>query len=406
MPTQRKVLVLGSTGSIGTQALDVVRKNPDRLEVVGLAAGTRAKELLDQAQEFGVGALALGACVQETDASDLISHAQACEDGFFGVGEQAVLDLIDASGCDVVVNSLVGAQGLRASYGALAAGKVLALANKESLVVGGDLIMPLARRADEAYPAWGQAAEFRPEGVLMPIDSEHGAIYQCLLGESMAEVDRLWVTASGGPFRGRSREELKSVTAAQALAHPTWNMGAKITIDSSTLMNKGLEVIEAHHLFGAPYEAIEVVVQPQSAIHSMVEFADGSVKAHLGTTDMRIPIQFALSYPERWDSPVSRMDFRTLGSLEFAAPDVDTFRCLALAKEAGMRGGTLPCVMNAANEVAVAAFLAGGLPYLGIAECVESAMDAHDVQRVDSIDQLVEVDACARAAARAYIAGL
>lgn len=238
----------------------------------------------------------------------------------------------------------------------------------------------------------------------MPIDSEHGAIYQCLLGENMAEADRLWVTASGGPFLGRTREQLEGVTAAEALAHPTWNMGAKITIDSSTLMNKGLEVIEAHHLFGAPYEAIEVVVQPQSAIHSMVEFVDGSVKAHLGTTDMRIPIQFALSYPERWDSPVRRMDFRTLGSLEFGAPDVDTFRCLALARAAGMRGGTLPCAMNAANEVAVAAFLAGGLPYLGIADCVEAVMDAHDVRPVEAIEQLVEVDARSRDAARDYIA--
>lgn len=404
MSARKKVLVLGSTGSIGTQALDVARKNPERLEVVGLAAGTRAKELLAQAQEFGVGALALGVAAADADVDALRAQAQSRTHGFFGVGEQAVLELIDASGCDVVVNSLVGAQGLRASYGTLAAGKVLALANKESLVVGGDLIMPLAHAADACCPTWGQPAEFRPEGALMPIDSEHGAIYQCLLGENMAEADRLWVTASGGPFLGRTREQLEGVTAAEALAHPTWNMGAKITIDSSTLMNKGLEVIEAHHLFGAPYEAIEVVVQPQSAIHSMVEFVDGSVKAHLGTTDMRIPIQFALSYPERWDSPVRRMDFRTLGSLEFGAPDVDTFRCLALARAAGMRGGTLPCAMNAANEVAVAAFLAGGLPYLGIADCVEAVMDAHDVRPVEAIEQLVEADARSRAAARDYIA--
>ncbi len=404
MTRRKKVLVLGSTGSIGTQTLDVARKHPERLQIVGLAAGRRASDLLAQAREFGVHALALGD--GQADAEGLRTQAASSDDGFFGMGERAVIDLIDASGCDVVVNSLVGAQGLRASYETLAAGKVLALANKESLVVGGDLIMPLAHAADPTYPRMGDDAEFRPRGALLPIDSEHGAIFQCLLGENASEVDRLWVTASGGPFRGKTRDQLVGVTPAQALAHPTWNMGAKITIDSSTLMNKGLEVIEAHHLFGAPYDSIEVVVQPQSAIHSMVEFADGSVKAHLGTTDMRIPIQFALSYPERWDSPVARMDFRTLGSLDFAAPDMDTFRCLALARQAGGRGGTLPCAMNAANEVAVAAFLEGECPYLGIADCVEAVMDEHDVQAVESIEQLVEVDARSRDAARDFISNL
>ena len=237
----------------------------------------------------------------------------------------------------------------------------------------------------------------------MPIDSEHGAIYQCLIGESHDEVERLWVTASGGPFRGKKAEDLNGITAEQALAHPTWNMGPKITIDSSTLMNKGLEVIEAHHLFAMPYEKISVVVQPQSAIHSMVEYSDGSVKAHLGTTDMRIPIQYALSYPERWDAPVEPLDFTKLGSLEFAEPDVETFRCLALARQAGMTGGTLPCAMNAANEIAVAAFLAGEGSYLGIAECVEAVMEEHDVQSVESIEQLLEIDAWARACAKRNI---
>ena len=304
---------------------------------------------------------------------------------------------------DIVVNALVGAAGLRASYETLRAGKVLALANKESLVVGGDLIMPLAAQVDAQRRAAGTAPAAGPAGALMPIDSEHGAIYQCLLGEDAREVARLWVTASGGPFRGRTRGELAHITPAQALAHPTWNMGAKISIDSSTLMNKGLEVIEAHHLFAMSYDRISVVVQPQSAIHSMVEYSDGSVKAHLGTTDMRIPIQFALSYPERWDAPVEPLDFTKLGTLEFAAPDTDTFRCLALARAAGERGGTLPCVMNAANEVAVAAFLAEEGSYLGIAACVEAVMDAHErqgVQRVESLDQLEELDAWARAEAR------
>ena len=292
----------------------------------------------------------------------------------------------------------------------LAAGKVLALANKESLVVGGDLIMPLAAQVDARRRVGCMSPATGPAGALMPIDSEHGAIYQCLLGEDPREVARLWVTASGGPFRGRTRAELADITPAQALAHPTWNMGAKISIDSSTLMNKGLEVIEAHHLFALPYDRISVVVQPQSAIHSMVEFADGSVKAHLGTTDMRIPIQFALSYPERWDAPVAPLDFRTLGSLEFAAPDEDTFRCLALARAAGERGGTLPCVMNAANEVAVAAFLAGEGSYLGIAACVEAVMDVHarggagGVQRVESLPAARALDAWARAEARRNLA--
>jgi len=390
----RGIAILGSTGSIGTQTLDVARRHPDKVKVVALAAGRRASEALAQAQEFGVRYIAFG---QEPSNVEVPVGVEVA------VGAQAVVDLVKLPEVDVVVNALVGAAGLRASYEALRAGKVLALANKESLVVGGDLIMPLAAQVDEQRRAAGQAPAHGPAGALMPIDSEHGAIYQCLIGESAREVARLWVTASGGPFRGRSRDELSDITAAQALAHPTWNMGPKITIDSSTLMNKGLEVIEAHHLFSMPYDRISVVVQPQSAIHSMVEFSDGSVKAHLGTTDMRIPIQYALSYPERWDAPVQPLDFTALGSLEFAAPDTDTFRCLALARAAGERGGTLPCAMNAANEVAVAAFLAGEGSYLGIAECVEAVMEAHGVQAVESIDQLLEVDAWARAEARENI---
>ncbi|MBQ3329201.1 MAG: 1-deoxy-D-xylulose-5-phosphate reductoisomerase [Eggerthellaceae bacterium] len=390
----RGIAILGSTGSIGTQTLDVARRHPDKVKVVALAAGRRASEALAQAQEFGVRYIAFG---QEPSNVEVPAGVEVA------VGAQAVADLVKLPEVDVVVNALVGAAGLRASYETLRAGKVLALANKESLVVGGDLIMPLAAQVDEQRRAAGQAPAHGPAGALMPIDSEHGAIYQCLIGESAREVARLWVTASGGPFRGRSRDELSDITAAQALAHPTWNMGPKITIDSSTLMNKGLEVIEAHHLFSMPYDRISVVVQPQSAIHSMVEFSDGSVKAHLGTTDMRIPIQYALSYPERWDAPVQPLDFTALGSLEFAAPDTDTFRCLALARAAGERGGTLPCAMNAANEVAVAAFLAGEGSYLGIAECVEAVMEAHGVQAVESIDQLLEVDAWARAEARENI---
>lgn len=407
MSGKRRIAVLGSTGSIGTQTLDVVRRHPDKLEVVALACGTRAEELLSQARAFDVRWLAVG---DERLAGEPIADAlrDQARSGQLGFGAEAVADLVKLPNVDVVVNALVGEAGLRASYETLAAGKVLALANKESLVVGGDLIMPLAARLDERRRAEGLAPAHGPAGALMPIDSEHGAIYQCLIGETKCEVSRLWVTASGGPFRGRTRDELEDVTAAAALKHPTWNMGAKITIDSSTLMNKGLEVIEAHHLFAMPYDRISVVVQPQSAIHSMVEFTDGSVKAHLGTTDMRIPIQYALSYPERWDAPVEPLDFTKLGSLEFAAPDTDTFRCLALARHAGATGGTLPCVMNAANEIAVAAFLADGIGYLDIARCVEAAMDAHErdgVQRVESLDQLEEIDRWARRIAEEWTRG-
>ncbi len=359
---KKRIAILGSTGSIGTQTLDVARAHPDKLNVVGLACATQVDLMKEQAREFDNVVLA--------------------------VGEEEAIGLALRDDVDLVVNAMVGAAGLRASYYTLLSGKTLALANKESLVVGGDLLMPLARKANN----------------LVPIDSEHGAIFQCLIGENPREVARLWVTASGGPFRHKTRDELKDVTAQDALKHPTWNMGAKITIDSSTLMNKGLEVIEAHHLFDMPYDRIEVLVQPQSAIHSMVEFIDGSVKAHLGTTDMRIPIQFALSYPERWDAPVTPLDFKTLGSLEFGTPDLETFKCLALAIRAGRTGGTLPCVMNAANEVAVASFLAGECGFLDIADCVEHVMEAHSTQPVSSIEQLMDIDADARLQAAQFLA--
>lgn len=386
---QQGVIVVGSTGSIGTQTLDIVRQHPDKLYVVALAAHSHTDELFRQAQEFCVPYVVVG-----DEGKQALGGEAAGSESIVTYGYDALLDLCDLD-ADIIVNSLVGAVGLRVSYAALQSGKRLALANKESLVVGGDLLMPLAHKRDElqGYP-----------GTLMPIDSEHGAIYQCLLGENIDEVTALWVTASGGPFRGKKRADLEQVTPVQALAHPTWHMGPKITIDSSTLMNKGLEVIEAHHLFGMPYDKIQVVVQPQSAIHSMVEFSDGSVKAHLGTTDMRIPIQFALSFPERWGAPVAPLDFRTLGSLEFAAPDMETFRCLALAYKAGTIGGTLPCAMNAANEIAVAAFLAEELSFLGIAEVIEMVMDLTVAEPVHSIEQLMDVDAVARAEAKRLIA--
>ena len=382
----KRVCVLGSTGSIGTQTLDVARRHPEFVEIVALSANTQAELLLEQAREFSVEhAVLADAAVAEA------WRARFAEIGAtLHAGPEAIVELCSLPEVDMVVNSLVGAAGMQASYATLVAGKQLALANKESLVVGGDVLMPLSTHE-----------------TLLPIDSEHGAIYQCLLGEDPAEVTRLWVTASGGPFRGRKAADLQNITVEQALSHPTWNMGRKISIDSSTLMNKGLEVIEAHHLFAMPYDKIAVVVQPQSAIHSMVEFIDGSVKAHLGTTDMRIPIQFALSYPARWSAPVEPLDFRTLGSLEFEAPDLETFRCLALAIEAGTAGGTLPAVMNAANEVAVAAFLAEQIPYLGIADLVERAMNhavrEGSVKEATSIEELLAIDAETRVYARELV---
>lgn len=380
-----RIALLGSTGSIGTQTLDVCRMHPDKLQITALACGSRVEQLAAQAAEFGVEHLALG----EASCKDSAAVAQLPSGVQVGFGAAAVAALVQFEDVDIVVNALSGAAGLRASYDTLACGKKLALANKESLVVGGDLIMPLATHE-----------------TLLPVDSEHSAIYQCYLGEHPREASRIWLTCSGGPFRGYTRDQLSQVTAAQALAHPTWNMGPKITVDSASLMNKGLEVIEAHHLFGLSADEIRVVVHPQSCVHSMVEYVDGSVKAHLGVADMRIPIQFALSYPHRWESPAQSCDFTKLHSLEFLDPDVETFRCLGLALDACREGGTLPAVMNAANEVAVAAFLAGGCHLTDIDAVVGKTMDALGGQKVQSLEQLEEIDAAARVCAGKLVAAL
>ena len=373
-----RLVILGATGSIGTQTLDVVRMHPDKLEVVALAAGRRVDEAVRYAQEFGCGHLAFG----DETVRDAPALAQLDADVHVGFGAAAVAALTQLDDVDVVLNALSGEAGMRASYDTLKAGRILALANKESLVVGGDLIMPLATHE-----------------TLLPVDSEHSAICQCYLGEFPHEARRIWLTCSGGPFRGMTRGELSQVTAAQALAHPTWNMGPKITIDSATLMNKGLEVIEAQHLFDVKTDDIRVVVHPQSCVHSMVEYVDGSVKAHLGVADMRIPIQFALSYPHRWESPAAQVDFTQVAPLEFLDPDLDTFRCLTLALEAGRAGGTLPCVMNAANEVAVAAFLADACRLTDIDATVEQVMEQVGSEPVESLEQLEEIDARSRALA-------
>ena len=379
-----RIALLGCTGSIGTQTLDVVRMHPDELQVVALACGGRVEQLVAQAAEFGAHHVAFGNAAVE----GATALAQLGPDVHVGFGAAAVEALTQLDDVDVVLNALSGEAGMRASYATLKSGRVLALANKESLVVAGDLIMPLATHE-----------------TLLPVDSEHSAIYQCYLGEFPQEARRIWLTCSGGPFRGYSRAQLAQVTAEQALAHPTWNMGPKITIDSASLMNKGLEVIEAHHLFGVDVDDIRVVVHPQSCVHSMVEYVDGSVKAHLGVADMRIPIQFALSYPHRWESPAAACDFTQMHSLEFMDPDLQTFRCLALALEACRQGGTLPCAMNAANEVAVAAFLGGQCTLTAIDACVEHVMEACGRADVESLEQLEELDARARALARAYLNG-
>ncbi len=382
-----KVAVLGSTGSIGLQALSVARAHPDKVEVVALAAHSSAAVLLDQAREFGVSAVALG----DVDAATYAQgHLVSDGDPFscIGSGAAAVAELAVDSGADVVLNALVGAAGLRVTWLALESGKRLALANKESLVVGGELIMPLVNGDN-----------------LIPVDSEHSAIFQCLIGENPADVSALWLTASGGPFRGWDRERLSSVTVEQALAHPTWAMGPKISIDSATLMNKGLEVIEAHHLFAVDYDLIKIVVHPQSCVHSMVEYRDGSVKAHLGVTDMRIPIQYAFSHPRRWGAPATPVDFTKLGTLSFEPADLAAFRCLAIACEAGRQGGTVPAAMNAANEVAVAAFLSGRCGFLDIEGAVEHVVEAHDRQGIESLEQLEEIDRWARSVAESYLVG-
>lgn len=379
-----KVAILGSTGSIGRQALDVAARNPEHIEVVALSAYSNVELLFEQAVSFSVPHVALA----DTSSASVANDSVRAEHPFdvVGSGAEAVIALAAETDADVVLNALVGAAGLRATMAALDAGKTLALANKESLVVGGELVTRKARA-----------------GQMIPVDSEHSAIYQCLTGEDSRDVARIWLTASGGPFRGRTRPELAQVTADQALAHPTWTMGPKITIDSATLMNKGLEVIEAHHLFGTSYDDIRVVVHPQSCIHSMVEYSDGSVKAHLGATDMRIPIQYAFSHPRRWQAPLEPVDFTRLGSLDFAAPDLDTFGCLSLAFECGRVGGTLPAAMNAANEVAVGAFLGGQCGFLDIERIVRGVVEAHAVEPLESIEQVESIDEQARIQARALL---
>ena len=374
----RSTLILGSTGSIGVQALDVVERS-DELEVVGLAAQSSWEPLVDQAQAFGVNRIALA------DEDAAARAAEVWPEGTVLAGAEGLVELITDTRCDLVLNALVGSAGLGPTIASLGEGIDLALANKESLVVGGELVMALA----EATGAQ-----------VIPVDSEHSALFQLIGGERPGTVDRLVLTASGGPFRGRSAEDLQTVSREDALAHPTWDMGGKITIDSATLMNKGLELIEAHHLFGVPYEGIDVVVHPQSIIHAIVHMNDGASLAHLGYPDMRVPISYALHHPDRVDVPVPQLDLVELGQLTFEAPDIDAFPCLRLAREAAEVGGTAPCVLNAANEVAVHAFLAGELPFSGIAQVIEQTLEAVPPKSVRHFSDLYGADTEAREAAR------
>ncbi len=378
----RRIVIVGSTGSIGTQALDVVSRS-ESVEVVGLGARSNADLLCRQAESFGVDRIALA------DESAAARAAEHWPGGTVLGGAEGLVSLICDTECDLVLNALVGSAGLGPTVAALGEGIDLALANKESLVVGGSLVTALA----EATGAQ-----------VLPVDSEHSALFQLLEGQGPGTVDRLVLTASGGPFRGRT--DLDGITPEDALAHPTWDMGAKISIDSATLMNKGLEVIEAHHLFGVGYDAIDVVVHPQSIVHSLICLNDGASLAHLGNPDMRVPISYALHYPDRADVPVAPLDLAALGSLDFEAPDPDTFACLRLAREAGMAGGTAPCVLNAANEVAVHAFLSGRLPFTGIAEVIERVLEDTPVVPVGHFSELYRADSHAREMARDLIEGV
>ena len=361
--SRRRVVILGSTGSIGRQALDVIKDNPDDFEVVGLVAGRQSKQLKGQADEFGVTR--------------------------FGLGEDAALDLATLAEADVVLNAVVGAAGLRASVAALAAGKRLALANKESLVAGGEICLSAA--SDNG-------------GTIVAVDSEHAALAQCLAGVDMTTIHRLVLTASGGPFR--TRADLATVTPEEALRHPTWSMGPKITIDSATLMNKGLEIIEAHHLFGLEYERIETVCHPQSLVHGMVEFIDSSTLLQAAPTDMRVPIQAALTWPDRRARVGKAIDWADVGTIEFEAVDHERFPCVGLARSAGAMGGTHPAALNASNEEAVGAFLNHRVSFVDIPVVIEKVLGEHESLDGRDLDAVLEADAWARARAADHIDGV
>lgn len=369
----KKIAILGSTGSIGTQTLDVVREHSDELQVVALAAGSNKERLKEQIKEFHPKLVSLS---DEKKAQEL-KEELAGEQVEVVCGMEGLIEVAGADSADVVVTAVVGMMGILPTMEAIKKGKDIALANKETLVTAGHLIIPMAKE-------YGVS--------IRPVDSEHSAIFQSLQGEPKAALDKILLTASGGPFRGKSAEFLETVTLEDALNHPNWSMGPKITIDSSTMVNKGLEVMEAKWLFGVDYSQIEVVIQPQSIIHSMVQYVDGAIIAQLGTPDMRVPIEYALFYPERRSLSGDRLDFSKLSQITFEKPDYKVFRGLSLAIEAGKTGGTMPTVFNAANERAVAKFLKGEIKYTDIVRSIEKCMDAHKVSAHPDLEEILATE--------------
>ena len=369
----KKIAILGSTGSIGTQTLDVVREHSDELQVVALAAGSNKERLKEQIKEFHPKLVSLS---DEKKAQEL-KEELAGEQVEVVWGMEGLIEVAGADSADVVVTAVVGMMGILPTMEAIKKGKDIALANKETLVTAGHLIIPMAKE-------YGVS--------ILPVDSEHSAIFQSLQGEPKAALDKILLTASGGPFRGKSAEFLETVTLEDALNHPNWSMGPKITIDSSTMVNKGLEVMEAKWLFGVDYSQIEVVIQPQSIIHSMVQYVDGAIIAQLGTPDMRVPIEYALFYPERRSLSGDRLDFSKLSQITFEKPDYKVFRGLSLAIEAGKTGGTMPTVFNAANERAVAKFLKGEIKYTDIVRSIEKCMDAHKVSAHPDLEEILATE--------------
>jgi 1-deoxy-D-xylulose-5-phosphate reductoisomerase len=369
------VVILGSTGSIGEQALQVVDQHPDRFRVIGLAAGSNLDRLAVQVQHYQPGMVCIGDESLYSQLRSGVGNGTICTCGIEGMCELASLEE-----ADIVLVAVSGSVGIKPTMEAIRCGKRIALANKETLVAAGDIVMAAARAA---------------ECEMIPVDSEHSAIFQCLAGEERS-VKNLWITASGGPFREFSREALEAVTVEMALAHPNWNMGAKISVDSASMMNKGLEVIEAHHLFNMSYNRIKVLIQRESVIHSMVEFVDGSFIGHMGVADMRIPIQYAMTYPERLNSPAQSLDFSKLSAIHFETPDPDRFPAFRLACEAGRLGGTMPAVMNAANEVAVQRFLEKKITFSGIPYLVEQVMNRHSRIAHPGLDEIYSCDLWAR----------
>ncbi|PZR30924.1 MAG: 1-deoxy-D-xylulose-5-phosphate reductoisomerase [Azospira oryzae] len=373
MQNKKRIAILGSTGSIGTQALDVIASHPDFFEVEVLTAQNNAALLIEQAKQFKPNAVVIA----NNDHYAQVKAALDPLDIKVYAGENALASIVQMDTIDLVLTALVGYSGLKPTIKAIEAGKNIALANKETLVVAGELITRLAK----------------DKGInIYPVDSEHSAIFQCIVGEFHNPIEKIILTASGGPFRGKKREELVNMTKAQALKHPNWTMGAKVTIDSATLMNKGLEVIEAKWLFGLKPEQVEVIVHPQSIVHSLVQFEDGSIKAQLGLPDMRLPIQFAMTYPQRLKSNFPRFDFTAYPALTFEKPDMETFRNLALAFEAMQRAGNMPCVLNAANEVVVSEFLKDNIGFLKMSEVVEQCLLKMDFIANPSYEDYVATD--------------